>query len=81
MTTPPDHPEFDFEHRLPSGKEWFTVRWIARYLTVSINHVNNLVDSGAIKNTVDVRNLGATKALRRIHRTDFVDFLNRRNNQ
>ncbi len=78
IATQPLQDELDFEHRLPAGKEMFTVRWIARYLGASVNHVNNLIDTGAIKNTRDVRNEGSTKAMRRVHRVDFVEFLNRR---
>ena len=42
----------DFEQRLPEGREWFGVRWIARHLSVWINHVNDLIDWGVINNAV-----------------------------
>jgi hypothetical protein len=71
----------NFEDRLPEDKDMFALRWIARYLSVSINHVNNLVDSGAIKVALDVGNAGSTKAMRRVHRADLVAFLNARKNQ
>jgi hypothetical protein len=71
----------NFEDRLPHGKEMFALRWIARYLSVSINHINNLIDSGAIKVAVDVGNAGSTKSMRRVHRADLVAFLNARKNQ
>jgi hypothetical protein len=70
--------EDDFESRLPDEKSMFSVRWIAGYLGVSINHVNNLIDSGAIKMAIDARGNGSTKTMRRVHRIDLVRFLNSR---
>jgi hypothetical protein len=75
---PGDKAGFDFEHQLPEGKEFFTVRQLATLWGVSLNHVSNLIDSGELEVSVDLRGLKSTKALLRVPRKSVVAFLNRR---
>lgn len=72
---------FNFEQTLPEGKEWFSIRWLARHWNKSVQHVINLVDSGEIKTSVDLRGKHAKRSDTNIPRFAVVDFLNRRRNQ
>jgi hypothetical protein len=74
----PDQSAFDPERSLPSGKEWFSIRWLARHWNKSAQHVINLVDSGEIKTSVDLRGKGSKRSDTNIPRSAVVDFLNRR---
>lgn len=71
-------PEFDFDHELPAGKEWFSIRWLARHWGKSVQHIINLVDSGEIKTAVDMRGKHAKRSDTNIPRKAVVDFLERR---
>jgi len=71
---------FDPEHSLPAGKEWFSIRWLARHWGRSARHIGNLVDSGEIKVTVDLRGKHSRRADLNIPRQAVVDFLGRRKN-
>ena len=73
-----DQSAFDPERSLPSGKEWFSPRWLARHWGRSIQHVLNLIDKGAIKDSVDMRGIGSRRSNPNIPRAAVVDFLNRR---
>jgi hypothetical protein len=68
----------DFDRRLPTGKEWFSVRWLARHWGKSVQHVINLIESGEITESVDFRGKAATRADRQVHRAEVVAFLERR---
>jgi len=81
MPTLVNQPEFDFDHKLPAGKEWFSVPFLARLWDCAPKHVHNLIDTGAIKLSVSLHTPAATKSMRRIHRTDLVVFLDERKNQ
>jgi len=73
-----DQTGFDPEGSLPAGKEWFSIRWLARHWGRSCQHVANLVESGEIKTTVDLRGKHAKRSDTNIHRKEVVGFLNRR---
>ena len=81
MTKLADHPEFDFEHELPAGKEFFTLRYLARLWDCSEDTVQRLVDTGDLAVSVDIAPSTSTvKSMQRITRKSVVDFLNRRKN-
>jgi hypothetical protein len=73
-----DQPEFDFDHTLPAGKEWFSPRWLARHWGRSAQHVLNLIDTGAIKTGADMRGEKAKRSNINIPRWAVIDFLDRR---
>lgn len=73
-----DQSGFDPEHTLPAGKEWFSIRWLARHWGRSRQHVVNLVESGEIKTSIDLRGKHAKRCDTNIHRSAVADFLNRR---
>jgi hypothetical protein len=75
---PTIQPEFDFDHELPAGKEWFSIRWLARHWGKSPRHISNLVESGEIAVATDMRGKGAKRSCMNIPRKAVVDFLNRR---
>lgn len=78
MRIPKEHPEFDFEHDLPAGKEFFSVPFLARLWGCSNEHVIGLIESGEIAIAADLRGTGSTKTMWRVTRRAVVDFLNRR---
>ena len=78
MSLTAQQPEFDFDHSLPAGKEWFSVRWLARHWGKSVQHIINLIDSGEIKESVDMRGKKAKRSDRIVVRAAVIDFLNKR---
>jgi hypothetical protein len=73
--------EFDFEHELPAGKEFFTVPFLAALWDCDAKHVHNLIDKGAIKLSASLHSPEATKSMRRVPRSAVIEFLNRRRDQ
>jgi hypothetical protein len=78
---PPDQPDFNFSHSRPEGKEWFSIRWLARHWGKSLQHVTNLVDSGEIRTAVDMRGKGARRSDTNIPRVAVLAFLHNRKKQ
>lgn len=70
--------EFDFDNELPPGREFFPVRELAALWRCTIKHVHNLIDSGELETTVNLKHPNAKKSMRRVPRKSVVDFLNRR---
>jgi len=77
----PAQPEPDFKRELPEGKEWFTPRWLAKHWGRSVQHILNLIDTGEIKDHVDLRGKGARRSNINIPRSALLDFLKRRKTQ
>jgi hypothetical protein len=75
-TTTNAQPEFDFEHRLPAGKEYFSVRYLARLWEVSERSVKRLVLEGSIKLASDIAPRTSKHSMWRMARVDVVSFLN-----
>lgn len=75
-----EHPEFSFEDQLPAGKEYFSLRYLARMWGVSEKNVQRLIDDGSLRLAVDLAPMGSKHALPRVHRTALVAFLNDRKN-
>ena len=70
---------FNPERSLPSGKDWFSIRWLARHWDCSEDSIQRLVDCGDLFVAVDIApNTSTVKAMIRIPRKAVVDFLNRR---
>ena len=80
MTTPALQPEFDFEHELPAGKEWFSVRWLARHWGVSERTITRLIEEGSLRKQIDLAPGESKHALIRVARAALVKFLNKRSN-
>lgn len=80
MNPAPDHPEFDFEHELPAGKEFFSLRYLARMWGCSEKNVQRLIDDGSLRVAVDLAPAESKHALPRVHRKALVEFLNDRKN-
>jgi hypothetical protein len=76
-----DGASFDPESELPAGKAWFSPRWLARHWGRSIQHVLNLIESGEIRDNVDMRGEGSRRSNLNIPRQAVIDFLKRRKNQ
>jgi len=74
----PDEPEFDFEHGLPPGREFFRLSELAGLWRCHPTHVQGLIDSGALAVAVDLRSPGTSKAMQRVTRQSVVAFLNSR---
>ncbi|MFZ4780517.1 MAG: hypothetical protein ACOYM3_34625 [Terrimicrobiaceae bacterium] len=73
-------PELEFDIRLPSGMESFTVRFLAGWFHTSAQHWINLVETGVLK-AIDLRTPGASKSMIRIPRAELVKFLNAKDAQ
>ena len=75
-----EQPEFDFEHELPAGKEWFGVRYLALTWGISDMTVKKLIEEGSLKVKTDLAPAASKHALDRVHRSSLVSFLNDRSN-
>lgn len=73
-----DEPEFDFEHGLPPGREFFRLPELACLWRCHPTHIQRLIDSGELPISVDLRGPGASKSMQRVPRASVVAFLNRR---
>lgn len=71
---PTVQPELEFDLRLPSGMESFTVRFLSSWFRTSPQHWINLVEKGYIK-AVDLRSPGSSKSMIRIPRAELETFL------
>lgn len=80
MRTVAEQPEFDFEHSLPAGKEYFGVRYLALMWGISEKTVKKLIEEGSLKTKADLAPLNSKHALDRVHRSSLVAFLNDRSN-
>jgi hypothetical protein len=67
-----DHSFYD--STLPAGRESFSVRELAQIFSLSIAHLNGLIDAGEL----GVIDPSAKKSCRRISREQIVEFLQRR---
>ena len=74
-----DQPEFDFEHSLPAGKEYFSLRYLARLWSCSEDNVQRLIDEGELQIAPDLAPMASKHALPRVHRWSVVALLERRN--
>ena len=76
---PPSQKEFsiDFGDELPPW-DFFPIHYLAKRWHCSIQHIFNLIESGEIKVSTDLRNAAASRAMIRIPRKSVVEFLNRR---
>jgi hypothetical protein len=74
----PDQPEFDFEHSLPPGREFFTLRYLAKLWSCSEDSVQRLIDTGDLPVAVDLAPSSSVKAMQRVTRASVVALLNRR---
>jgi hypothetical protein len=73
-----DQSRIEAEKTLPYGKEWSSPRCLARHWGRSVQHVLNLVESGEIRDNVDMRGAGARRSSTNIPRHAVVDFLLKR---
>lgn len=71
---PTVQPELEFDLRLPSGMESFTVRFLASWFRTSSQHWIKLVENGHLK-AVDLRTPGSSKSMIRIPRAELEAFL------
>jgi hypothetical protein len=78
MSKTVDQPEFDFEHSLPAGREYFTLGYLARLWDCSEDNVQRLIDDGELEVAVDLAPKKSTHAMQRIFRASIVALLNRR---
>jgi len=67
--------EFDLENRLPSDKQYFSVRWLARHFDKSARHFINLIEDGSIEESFDMRSAKAKRADRIVHREALLAYL------
>jgi hypothetical protein len=70
--------EFDFDHELPAGLRFFSLKRLAWVWSCTPPHVQALVDSGALRTVVDLRSEGSTKAMLRVPREAVTAFLDAR---
>lgn len=77
---PTVQPELEFDIRLPSGMESFTVRFLAAWFGSSPQHWIKLIEGGHLK-ALDLRTPGASKSMHRIPRNELVRFLNSKDAQ
>jgi len=70
--------ESRFTHSLPTGREFFRLREVAKMWSCHGVHVMRLIESGAIAAAVDLRLPGTSKAMIRIHRAALIAFLEKR---
>jgi hypothetical protein len=80
MALPMDQAEFDFDHALPVGREWFTAGFLAKWWGCSVQKVINLIEEGELEVKIDLRGKDARKTMWRVHRVALVAFLNKRKN-
>ena len=73
-----EEPEFDFEHGLPAGREFFRLSELAGLWRCHPTHVQRLIDSGELPVAVDLRSPGTSKSMQRVTRASVVAFLNSR---
>lgn len=73
-----DQTEFDFEHSLPAGKEYFTLRYLARLWDCSEDTIQRLIDTGDLFLAADIAPKTSVKSMQRITRISIVTFLNSR---
>lgn len=69
---------FNIDAVLPADREFFTVRYLAKLWSSSVQHVNNLVESGELETVIDLKGAKATKSMIRIPRSSVIKFIGKR---
>lgn len=66
------------EQELPPAMKNFPIWWLAKFWHTTIHHVHNLIESGALKCPIDLRNTGSSRAMKRVPRPFVVQFIQER---
>jgi hypothetical protein len=69
----------DFDKTLPEGREYFSVRQLAKMWGIAERTVMRLIDDGSLEIAVNMAPAGSKHSLARIHRSSVVKFLQGRN--
>jgi hypothetical protein len=70
--------ELDFDRELPAGVNFFTPRLLTFTWHCSKAHVQELIDTGALRTVIDLKSASATARLLRIPRASVCQFLDSR---